>query len=186
MEPNLKNSCHVNRRVLRKAYNLILRPRTLLMLGLCLLMLAVWVLYLAVVPAAERETWVTLALPILTIIYAVLALLTPGQYVRTLMKRLQESRQIKEYESKLIFSPEELIVCFDYSQDQIRMPYKELRKVLVTKDLLLLKTKAKQFYLLDPQRFENGTEADFWKLMNQRCPKAVPKALRTAAPTPQA
>ena len=35
MEPNLKNSCHVNRRVLRKAYVQALRPRTLLMLAIC-------------------------------------------------------------------------------------------------------------------------------------------------------
>ena len=182
MEPNLKNSCHVNRRVLRKAYVQALRPRTLLMLAICLLSLALWVVYLVVVPAAERELWVTLALPCFVILYALLALLTPDQNVRVMMKRLQESRQIKEFESKLIFTPEEITICFDYSQDQIHLPYKEVRKVLVTKDLLLLKTKARQHYLMDPQRFENGTEADFWTCMNQRCPKAVPKALRTAAP----
>lgn len=182
MEPNLKNTCHVNRRVLRKAYVQILRPQTLLMLAICLLVLAIWVVYLLVVPEAERELWVTLALPILVILDVVLALMTPGQNVRILMKRLQESRQIKEFESTLTFTPEEILVCFDYSQDQIRLSYKEVRKVLVSKDLLLVKTKAKQHYLLDPKRFENGTEADFWKRMNESCPKAVPKGLKTAAP----
>ena len=35
-------------------------------------------------------------------------------------------------------------------------------------------------YDLDPARFENGTEADFWKLMNEKCPKAVPGKYRAA------
>ena len=29
--------------------------------------------------------------------------------------------------------------------------------------------------LLDAGRFEDGTEADFWKLMNEKRPGAVPK-----------
>lgn len=33
--------------------------------------------------------------------------------------------------------------------------------------------------MLDPERFEKGTEADFWRLMNEKCPRAVPKAKRT-------
>lgn len=178
MEENLKNTCHVDRRVMRKAYVQALRSSTLAMLVICLLMLGVWVFYLVVVPAEERKPVLTLLLPLLILFDGVLTLTAPARNAQIVMKRLQESRQVKEYESTLVFSPEELLASFDFSQDQLRLPYKEIRRVLVTKNLLLLKTKAKQFYLLDPARFENGAEADFWKLMSEKCPKAVPKALR--------
>ena len=46
-------------------------------------------------------------------------------------------------------------------------------------DLILLSSQAKLIYTLDPARFENGTETDFWRLMSEKCPNAVPKEYKT-------
>ena len=60
----------------------------------------------------------------------------------------------------------------------MRLSYQNIGKILEDEPLILLKTRARQFYSLDRSRFGNGTEADFWRLMTEKCPNAVPKKHR--------
>ncbi|MBR3077525.1 MAG: YcxB family protein [Oscillospiraceae bacterium] len=63
--------------------------------------------------------------------------------------------------------------------EDAQVPYAEFSRIRQTPGLILLFTDEKKMILLDPERFEKETEADFWRLMNEKCPRAVPKAKRT-------
>lgn len=56
--------------------------------------------------------------------------------------------------------------------------YEDVVEIFRGKTTAALVTKDGRAFNLDPSRFENGTEADFWKLMNEKCPDAVPKNYR--------
>ena len=56
-----------------------------------------------------------------------------------------------------------------------QVSYRTVEKAVPSKDLILLFTADRQMILLDAGRFEDGTEADFWRLMNEKRPSAVPK-----------
>jgi len=62
--------------------------------------------------------------------------------------------------------------------EQTRIPYDSMNAILPDKDHVILWTEAKQFVVLDLSRFENGTEADFWRLMKEKCSHALPKSRR--------
>jgi len=63
-------------------------------------------------------------------------------------------------------------------QERAAVPYSVLSRVAEPTGLILLITVQKQMILLDPKRFEGGTEADFWRLMNEKCPNALPASRR--------
>ncbi len=177
MEEALRNVCHVDKKVLRRTIHRLLRPRRILLLGFAGLFLLVWGAYLLLVPQ-PRNLGIVIGLPALAAVYGLLALLGTRQNLRIVMKRLQENRQVKEYDCAVEFGPEELSLRVSYSDDLLRLPYKSLRRVLETKDLLILTTKARLSYPLDPVRFVNGSQEDFWRLMKEKCPKALPKKRR--------
>ena len=60
-------------------------------------------------------------------------------------------------------------------EESTQVSFRTVDKVVPSKDLILLFTADRQMILLDRNRFENGTETDFWQLMNEKRPGAVPK-----------
>lgn len=63
-------------------------------------------------------------------------------------------------------------------QESAAVPYSVLARVAEPSGQILLLTAQKQMILLDPDRFEGGTEADFWRLMNENCREALPAGRR--------
>lgn len=92
---------------------------------------------------------------------------------------MQEAFQADSLERILEFYSGELAGRRDGADSATHTRYEHIRSVKLRPGLILLWTKGRQFYMLDPERFEKGTEADFWRLMNEKCPRAVPKAKRT-------
>lgn len=82
-------------------------------------------------------------------------------------------------EFRILFRPEEIAMVSPGGTEDAQVPYAEFSRIRQTPGLILLFTDEKKMILLDPERFEKGTEADFWRLMNEKCPRAVPKAKRT-------
>lgn len=54
------------------------------------------------------------------------------------------------------------------------VPYERFSKLVSTAHLLLLFTDERKMILLDPTRFEGGTERDLMELLRQKCPKVLP------------
>ena len=181
MEPNLLNRCLLNKTTYRKGFTRILRPRFCYLLIVALVMLG-FAVYYTIRFLPQKDLLLTVLTAVmygLAAAGAVLALTLPGRSAKLQIRRLKEQRQVTEYESLITFLPEEIIGQSSLSEDQLHLGYDSVKKLLPCKGLILLYTYSKMIYTLDPARFENGTEADFWRLMNEKCPKAVPRAKRT-------
>ena len=83
------------------------------------------------------------------------------------------------------FREEELLLWPPRSEESAPIGYAVLGKLLQTKRLDLIFTNDKRMLVLDRAGFKHGIEADFWKLMNEACPAAVPKKLRQDQGKPQ-
>lgn len=101
-----------------------------------------------------------------------------GRTVRRSMalRRQKGAPEVLEYSFR--FGPSEIERENSFTRQPNAIPYEQIEKILRTGTELQLCLKNKLYYILDPNRFENGTEADFWRLMNEKCSAAVPKKYR--------
>ena len=106
------------------------------------------------------------------------ALRSVGRAVNKTLRRMEETKNVREYDVILRFEETEIVTESSISGEPQHLPYSNFKKLTRGRDLIQIKTRATLVYTLDPARFENGTEADFWKLMMEKCPLAVPKSLR--------
>lgn len=106
------------------------------------------------------------------------AFTTVNRYVKRTIQRMEESRRVSGYDMSIRFPEDEIRIEASVSNDVQHCPYDAVKRILIAQDLILVRSRSKQFLMLDQNRFENGTEADFWRLMNEKCPKAVPRAKR--------
>lgn len=118
--------------------------------------------------------------------YAFYALICAGSYILLLITnrslprrmaklqaaRLRERNSSLEFQSR--FLEEGIVMRSPSGTEEDPIPYTRFARVVDTRRLILLLTDAKQMILLDPTRFEGGTEADFRRLMEEKCPRAVP------------
>ena len=98
--------------------------------------------------------------------------------VKRSVQRLEETRQVSGFDNAYHFTETEILDAPDVSGDLRHLSYSVVKRLVPYQRLILVYTQAKQFFVLDRTRFENGTEADFWRLMNEKCPDAVPKKYR--------
>ena len=98
--------------------------------------------------------------------------------VKRSIQRLEETRQVSGFDNAYYFMETEILDAPDISADMTHVSYSVVKRLVPIQHLILVYTQAKQFFILDRTRFENGTEADFWKLMSEKCPRAVPKKYR--------
>jgi hypothetical protein len=59
--------------------------------------------------------------------------------------------------------------------EEIPLSYSSVNRIVQSKHLILVFTDARKMLLVDRTSFENGTEADFWTLMAEKCPSAQVK-----------
>ncbi len=78
-------------------------------------------------------------------------------------------------EFRILFRPEEIAMVSPGGTEDAQVPYAEFSRIRQTPGLILLFTDEKKMILLDPARFEGGTEADFRRLMEEKCPRALPR-----------
>ncbi|MCR5552418.1 MAG: hypothetical protein K6F19_04780, partial [Oscillospiraceae bacterium] len=82
------------------------------------------------------------------------------------------------YDVTLRFYDTEIVTESEIGKEPRHIPYSGFRRLRRGRDVILIRTRSTLGYALEPSRFVKGTEADFWKLMNEKCPRAVPKAKR--------
>ena len=107
----------------------------------------------------------------------------PGDAARlaaALSEKADQAAEVDAYVVTLRFQDREVLMESDVRKDPVPLKYADFKKLRRGRDVILIRTFARMAYTLDPAGFENGTEADFWKLMNEKCPNAVPKNLRQA------
>ena len=166
---------------LRAAYTRLYRPWFWLMLALGLLFLGAAIYFLV------RRYDVVRASPLLmaevglillcSLLYFRRAFTTVPRSVRRAIRRLEESRRVTGYDTVFRFLDAEIRMEASISAEAMHLSYDAVRRLIPCAHLILIRTRSKQIVMLDPDRFENGTEEDFWALMVEKCPKAVPKAL---------
>ena len=183
MEPVLTNHSRFDAETLRTAYRRLWRPRFWLMLVVGLLFLG-FAVYFTILYTVVYLPDFSLVLRLIFIyfcaaVYFWYAFTTVNRSVKRTIRRLQETRQVSGYDTAFRFLDEALQLEASVSADTPRLSYQFLKRILPCQNLILLRSRSKQFLILDRNGFENGTEADFWRLMNEKCPKAVPRAKRT-------
>ena len=180
--PVLINRYRFDEDTLRRSYKQLMRTTVLVQLGFALLLLifAVYytVRYFELFSQSTALLLMVLLLYVLAGLEAWRALRSVGRAVNKTLRRMEETKNVREYDVTLRFEETEIVTESSISGEPQHLPYSNFKKLTRGRDLIQIKTRATLVYTLDPARFENGTEADFWKLMMEKCPLAVPKSLR--------
>ena len=183
MDDCLINRYHLDENSLRKSYKQLTKPYFLvqLLISLALLGLAVFytVRYAQYFPESKRLLLLVLLLYLLAGFELWQTLNSVNRAVRRTMRRIEETQHVREYDVTLRFEPTELVVENSLSAETGSLPYENVKSLKRREDLIVLQTLTRRVFTLDPACFENGTEADFWRLMNEKCPNAVPKKCRS-------
>ncbi len=99
--------------------------------------------------------------------------------VRLSLERRRQQGVPDDLEITLRFRPSEIEKENSFTRQPASFPYDQVERIQRSGDVLQMLLKNNVIYILAPGRFENGTEADFWALMREKCPKAVPKKHRS-------
>ena len=167
---------------LRIAYRRVLRKTLLLHLVMCVLSFGMGIRHTIRDHELFRENVVLLLLVLLLYglgaFYLWRLLTLVKRSVTQSIDREEEKWHVRSFDTTIRFADTEFIDKNDVGNDENHYDYAVVARLVPCKNLILLHTKAKQFLMIDRTRFENGTEADFWKLMNEKCPDAVPRKHR--------
>lgn len=187
MEPILTNRAMVDEAAVKKGLVRTLRPRLWLFWvdAALLTVLGVFILFrLKIIPYGLNPLDSQAVHALLPFGLAALCVWfgasMPERYTRLTMRRMTEQYQATSYEADYAFFADSFTFRTTVRPNGTQLAYSNVKKLELCDDLILLISTAKLIYTLDRARFENGTEADFWRLMNEKCPNAVPKAKRTS------
>ena len=114
------------------------------------------------------------AVMIVLLVYTNLAL--PGKAAKSQAARIREANGGSRFH--FAFREEGLVLVPPSGEESAPIPCGSFSKLMQTQNLILIFTEEKKMLLLDRARFQHGTEADFWKLMGEKCPAALPKKRR--------
>ena len=173
--PCLSNACDYSEANLAEAVRQRMKQTKKLQTWLLLGTIAALLVYSLVAWFLQRQSrnliFAAISLLLLGLAGYVLFVL-PGKAARNQAATIREKNGGLTFRS--CFREEEIGFIRPDGEESSRIPYRALDKIVRSPKLLLLFTADKQMLLLDPDRFTNGTEADFWKLMNEKRPSAVP------------
>ena len=176
MEPILINRCRMDEEVYRKAFSRVLRHYSIILYIGAAFMIGCGILYALI--SNFTEWAMALLFLVLAGVEIYLALTTASRTAKLNVRRLEEVRGVTAFDTRVEFYDEEYHGCSEFVEEATKTPYSRLKKVMEGDGVLLLYTKSRQFFVLDCNRFQMGSEEDFWKLMNEKAPKAVPKKHR--------
>ena len=119
----------------------------------------------------------SVAVPVFLVIYQYYS---TRKAIRRQCKLVRETAGAESYTIVSRFVDEGVERRSSYQEQELNMVrYGDIRRIQCAKGYIFLGALDRVAYALDPKCFENGSEADFWRLMNEKCPKAVPKKRRT-------
>ena len=99
--------------------------------------------------------------------------------VKNSLAMLRKQGLPEDLELTLRFGDPELVTENNVTRQPKSTAYDQILEIFRSETVIQLHLRDGGYYVLDPACFENGTEADFWRLMNEKCPNAVPKRYRT-------
>ena len=175
--PVLSNHFHYDEATLKKTYQQLLRPLVLfqLIFGVIAVALAAYN-FLSHRNDLSQNNAMMMVLPLLLLggfeIWRAL------RSVPQAVKKTLQQAEVPEYDIDLRFEADGAVIKSSLLAEPGHMAYSNFRRVKRYQDLILITTVIRKSFTLDPNGFQNGTEADFWRLMNEKCPLAVPKAQR--------
>lgn len=169
-----KNSFVPAREHYAQTYQAMMKISDVLMLGFIVLMTLVLVLsaVIAKQPFFSRDNLVPLiALGIALIAVAVQHFVLPRLYAKNAEKRIREACGGVGALITIVY--EDGVVMYNEANDStVGFRFDAFRRFSETKDLLLLRTHARQTLILSKTGFEQGDEASFKALMREKCPGA--------------
>lgn len=183
-EPILINRCRYEERTLRSSYRRIMLPRLILMYFYNAIMIAGFIYYsirfYPILPQVPPHIIVLLLFLLLLVLFCVYRTLRMvSSTVRLELRRVEEQFQVPYFDETSFFCEEEIVTDSTVRSDQRHLSYGSIQRIIRCRETIAILTKARRFSMLDPACFENGTEADFWELMKEKCPKAVPRKYRS-------
>lgn len=188
-QQNLTAHCRIDEDTLRKGYTMNLRASGWAYLVFCSLFSCYQILFRdlpMVLRYGARACWELLLITgVMLLIFAFILVnhffWMPKRRAKRTVQRALELGQNAWSEVTAVFGGDSIATLNNQNSDKLSLRYEVLRRVTVFQDRIFLRTKGRQFLAVDPSRFENGTEEDFWRLLNQKCPKALPRSKRSPA-----
>ena len=104
-------------------------------------------------------------------------LIYPSKKAKEIIKKRQEKLKTKDIATEYRFFDEN-IGCLTNGAETSSVTYDSIRKVYLTQHYIVLSTFLRKMLMLTSGGFENAEDEDFYALMREKCPKALPKKLR--------
>lgn len=171
----LTNRCVMDQRTLRGVYARVFR-RTLMLFYCGAGLMAAAAVLLILLGGLSPLPFVLL---LGAAAYLFLGVRQPGKQAKRQLQRYKQSGSGPAPQVTVWFGEEELTGQREGMEELVHIPYGSLKSILPNGDRIILWTTEKQYLALDTARFEHGTEADFWRLMTEKCILAVPAAKRS-------
>lgn len=173
----LSNRCLLNKETFTEAVNVAMhtpilrfvRYFELLLMALCVGLL-LWALIGRL--GAQMLIWPGFALAMLLYFYWQQFINYPKKAVKNRMVRLALDEGAEELENILYFKDENIANRRGEAETLLHMPYRKVKRLTESDRLIVITTRSRHLVPLDRQGFANGDEADFWRLITQKAPKA--------------
>ena len=102
----------------------------------------------------------------------------PKKAARQSVARLKELGCPVPYELTARFMDSHIGIESEGTPELLSLEYDSIKHISVCAGKIFLRTEANQFLSIDPDRFAYGTEADFWRLLREKTPDALPRSKR--------
>ena len=175
--PVLTNECETNRKTLEEAMRASLKSPVYYVADVGIGCGMIVMLVIAI--TTRRPTESKLPLYALSLFCAAMILFRylfiPRYSAAMQMKRKKELVGTDRFPVETGFFDSEILTRVQNNgqiNEEFRISYDKLRRIVETKNLIVLITKQWQFFTLDKAGFKNGSEEDFWRLVSEKCPEA--------------
>ncbi len=172
----LTNRCEYNEAHLTEANRIQLgvqnRKKNLIFAGLIGALL-LYSLYSWLIARQTNSAFYVLICLLMMVMLVVDTRIRPGRNARLQIPRIQEKNGGLCFESQ--FREEALVMLNPSGEESSVIPYERLSRAVVSQNLILLFTPERHMILLDRQGFSGGTEADFWRLLEEKQPQIQKK-----------
>ena len=148
----------------RRKQNIVLAIGAALLLAYCVV---AWFKF--------RDTQYLIVGAIMLVLGAALAYLVfrmPARAARKQAARIAEVNGGKSF--RILFRTDDIGFVNPKDEEISAVPYSRLMRIAEPNGLIVLITVEKRMLLADPRGFADGSEADFWRLMNEKCRDALP------------
>ena len=172
----LKNTCVIDKAVLTESMKAAMRRPFFRFLFWTELIVMAAALGLLIWAIAARQSSTTILQAVFLLVMAGFFfvqqfILYPRRAVKNQLLRQAMDEGTTELTNRLWFT-EDSVANLRGDSDEVRhMEYKKIKRVMETRNLILLTTRRNRLISLDKRGFENGTAEDLYRILEAKCPK---------------